>query len=166
MQGLQIAALPGRARLHGAPARANTLALAVGAAAGEANGGVDVGHLDRKPALQPLVKTGDGLVSDRGVFRCAGDRQLVAAGAQLHIGELLDAHEMTVVMAIEHCQQRVVVERHAAHIDRAAAHAGCRIAHAAASQGRTTISPARLLAWPSVRRTAAMLPISRGLPSA
>ncbi len=77
---------------------------------------------------------------------CAGDRQLVAARAQLDIGELLDAHEVTVVMAVKDREQRVVVERHAAHVGRAAADACCRIAHAAASQGRTAISPARLLA--------------------
>ena len=36
-------------------------------------------------------------------------------------------------------------------------------AHAAASQGRTAISPARLLAWPSISRTSTMLPISRAI---
>ena len=61
----------------------------------------------------------------------AGDGELVAARAQLHVGELLDAHQVTVVIAVEHGQQRVVVERHAAHVGRTAG--GCRIAHAAAS---------------------------------
>jgi len=131
LQRRQVAALAGRARLHGAAAGADALVAALGAAAGEADGGIDIGHFDRQAALQPFIEPGDDLVGDRGIVGRPGDGELVAARAQLDVGELLDAHEMTIVIAVEHRQQSVVVERHAAHVGRAGA---CgRIAHAAAS---------------------------------
>ena len=99
----QIAALARRARRDGAPARADALAVAPSAPpAGEAHRGVDVGHLDREAALQPLVETGQRLVGDRRHRRDAPVIvKLVAARAQLDIGELLDAHEVAVVIAVE-----------------------------------------------------------------
>src|SRR6185437_14877084 len=125
---------------------------------GEPDGGVDVCGFDRQAALQPLVKPRDRLVRDAGIVRGARDRELVAAGADLHVGELLDAHQIAVVVAIQHGKQPIVVECHAANVGRAAG-AGGGIAHAAASKDGT-ISPARLTAWASVSRTSTIFPTS------
>jgi hypothetical protein len=131
-QRRQVAALAGRARLDGALARADALGVAAfDAAARETHGRIDVGALDRQAALQPLVEAGDRLLRDRGVVGRAGDGELIAARAELHVGQLLDAHQIAVVVAVEHGQQCIVVEGHAPDIG--GTRARDLVAHAATS---------------------------------
>jgi hypothetical protein len=96
-----------------------------------AHGSVDVSRLDRQATLEPLIKAGQRLVGDCRVVGVAGDRELIAPRAQLHASQLLDAHEIAIVISIQQSKQRIVVERHAAHVAGAAARR--HVAHAATS---------------------------------
>jgi len=96
--------------------------------------------------LRPMASVNQALddLSHGRVVGRAGDGELVAARGQVNVGELLDAHQVAVVVAVEHGQQRIVVERHAPDVG--GTRTGDLVAHAAASYGSTTISPRRLLA--------------------
>jgi hypothetical protein len=71
-----------------------------------------------------------------------GDGNLIAAAVDAHAQQLLDTHEVAVVLPDQGLQQRVVVEGQAAHVVGAR---GGIVTHAATPSPVTT-SPARLLA--------------------
>src|SRR5262249_10513349 len=106
----------------------------------------------------PLVQAGHCFVRHPHIVALTSDIELVGAGAQGDVAQLLDAREVAVVHAIKFHQDRIVVERDAA--------GGAHAATPYAGPPVVAISPARLLAWPSTIRVSTMRPISRALPSA
>src|SRR3546814_17948250 len=83
---------------------------AVGGLHGHAHHRIDLAVPDVEALLQPLIERCEGGIGCLDRRGRAGDCQAVAARGEADAELLLDAQQMLVVLAIEHWQQRVVIE--------------------------------------------------------
>jgi hypothetical protein len=73
---------------------------------------IDLAAVDIEPALQPIIKGGQGDTRQLGSILRTGDGEAIAARHHGDAEVALDAIEMPVALAEELRQQRIVVELH------------------------------------------------------